>query len=156
MEVNTLAHDEFSLRLAKEQDCENIFHWRNSPEVRISSLNSHELNYSEHKVWFDNTIQRENVQLLIAEQSKNPLGVIRFDMNANIAEISIYLVPSLIGKGYGKTLLTMAEEWLQQNRPEITIIQATILAENQRSIKTFLNAGFKEHIQVFRKELPND
>ena len=60
------------------------------------------------------------------------------------AEVSIYLVPSLIGAGYGPNLLQIGQEWLKNHHPEIRLVTAQILSQNKRSQQAFKKAGFHE------------
>jgi UDP-2,4-diacetamido-2,4,6-trideoxy-beta-L-altropyranose hydrolase len=148
---------QITLRFVTMADCEDIYSWRNSEAVREASIQSNEISYEEHSAWFARTLQRNDIFFLIAEiEDKASLGTLRFDVKDNIAEISIYLTPQYIGKGYGLALLQEGEHWLKSNHPKITTIEAKILAKNKRSLKTFLNAGFNEYLSVFRKELTNE
>lgn len=145
------------LRQAEMADCENIFKWRNSNVVRENSIQSLEISFDEHENWFLRTLARQDVFFLIAELNKNDaLGTLRFDVRDSTAEISIYLTPSYIGKGYGLPLLESGIEWLKQNHPKIKCIEAKILPHNERSKKVFHHAGFNEYITVFRKELTHE
>lgn len=145
------------LRPVTMVDCQNVFDWRNNKEVRNGAINHAKISYAEHQAWFEKTLKRNDVYFLIAEFSANdPLGTLRFDIRESIAEISIYLTPDYIGKGWGKTLLIKGEAWLKAFHPEILIIEAKILATNKRSQKLFVNSGFGEYLSVFRKEISHE
>lgn len=146
-----------NLRPVTMNDCQNIFEWRNYKEVREASINDAEITYVEHQAWLKKTLNRSDVHFLIAELATNdPLGTLRFDFKAHIAEISIYLTADYIGKGCGITLLAKGEEWLKAYHPEIATIEAKILTTNQRSQRLFFNAGFGEYLSVLRKEISNE
>ena len=70
------------------------------------------------------------------------MGVVRFDLRGNEAEISIYLVPGPHPPGEGRSLLHCAEKWLAANQPAIARIRARVLAGNERSARLFLGAGY--------------
>ena len=82
--------------------------------------------------------------LLIIENYKEPIGVVRYEMNElNSAEISIYLVPNKIGTGFGKFVLLKADEWLKSNYPSIKQINANVLSNNTKSMHIFESANYK-------------
>jgi RimJ/RimL family protein N-acetyltransferase len=147
--------NDIKLRIADLNDCENVYHWRNAVEIRQWCLQSQQIPFDEHKLWFKQIISNKNSILLIAElETTEALGTVRFDFrNKNSAEISIYLVPSFIGKGLGASLLTQAESWLIKNKPEINQIKAEILMENERSKHLFLKEGYMPYSLKLQKEI---
>jgi RimJ/RimL family protein N-acetyltransferase len=81
-------------------------------------------------------------QLLIGEDSGEPVGVVRFDQDGNRAEVSIYLTPSRLGSGLGANLLLAAEQWLAFTHPDIHVIDAEVLDANAASAELFLSTGY--------------
>jgi RimJ/RimL family protein N-acetyltransferase len=79
---------------------------------------------------------------MIAEHANEPIGVLRYDFCGEQATVSIYLVGSNTGKGFGPSILTAGNRWLQENHPEIEHLLAEIREENQASHLAFLNAGY--------------
>ncbi|MGE3319776.1 MAG: N-acetyltransferase family protein [Candidatus Berkiella sp.] len=145
------------LRKAKLSDCDNVLSWRNHSAVREGSIHSSIITKEEHTAWFERMLRSEDTHFLIAEvNDSDPLGTLRFDINKEKAEISIYLTPNYIGKGYGLALLEEGEQWLRRHHPPAKIIEARILASNQRSQKTFKNAGYEEYLALYRKELTHE
>ncbi len=81
------------------------------------------------------------------------MGVVRFDIQGEEAEISIYLTPGEHPPGEGGGLLQSAERWLAVNRPQVGTIRAEVLAGNVRSERLFLGAGYQIDSTHFSKRL---
>ena len=43
-----------SLRKATEADSKLYFHWANDPETRANSINTSEIEWKDHLIWFNN------------------------------------------------------------------------------------------------------
>ena len=141
------------LRLATISDAETVFEWRNDLETRKYSLDPRPLVYEEHRKWFKQSLKSHNRHLLIAEQDKLPIGVIRYDTNELEAEISIFLNPKLRSKGLGTQMLIMGADWIKEKLPQIKALRAKVLTENIASTKAFEKAGFISKIQLYEKLL---
>jgi L-amino acid N-acyltransferase YncA len=74
--------------------------------------------------------------------NENQIGVVRFDMKEDVAEISIYLVPEKDYFGMGKGLLLASEKWLKINYPYMKRINATIFPKNEASKRLFFGSGY--------------
>jgi len=129
---------------AKKEDIEKIFKWRNEPVVRKYSRDSNEINFVEHKKWFDNILLSDNKKLLKGIISNNEIGVLRFDFIGDEAEISIYLRKEMIGKGYAAAFIKAGENWLHINYPSIKFVVAEILPENKASMNLFKKCEYKQ------------
>jgi len=138
------------LRSATIEDAKTIFIWRNFPETRKFSLNSQEIDWEMHMNWFSQTLQMKDRILLIAMEGTESIGVIRYDIKEHSAEVSIYLVPGLYGKGWGVKLLEAGRKWLSNCFPAIKSVTANILCENIASLKAFKKAGFKEYYVTYQ------
>ena len=131
------------IRKALEQDSEQIFAWRNHPTIRAVSRNSNLITWQEHQQWFSLVINDLNRPLLIGELNDFPIGVVRFDIKRNQAEVSIYVIPEEQNSGHGAELLQSAENWLSQHCLEVNSILAQALGENSRSHRLFISANYK-------------
>ncbi len=67
------------------------------------------------------------------------MEIVRFDVRAGEAEVSLYLVPDHQGEGFGSELLFAAEQWLAEFRSEVLVIKAEVLGSNQPSHVFFLH-----------------
>ncbi|MEI8102176.1 MAG: UDP-2,4-diacetamido-2,4,6-trideoxy-beta-L-altropyranose hydrolase [Chlorobium sp.] len=130
------------MRPATLDDSEKLFNWRNHPSIRAVSRNSEEIRFPDHQKWYSAVLLSSDRVLLIGEFHDKPVGVVRFDINGNEAEISIYVVPVISMPGIGQELLQSAEDWIVEFRPEIRKINADALGDNARSHHLFSGADY--------------
>ena len=144
-----------TLKQAREKDCELIFRWRNHPKVRKYFFDPSEISYSEHKKWFEESLQRDDMIILLAYDDRQEVGVIRFDIVTNepqAAEIDIYVAPERQGQGIGKMILAEGENWIKQNT-QIKDLIAKVKEDNQASLKMFKWCDFKPKYTLFKKAI---
>jgi len=144
---------QISLRSAAISDSENIWAWRNTPEIRAMSLNQANIPFDAHQIWFERSLKDPARILLIGTNGGVDIGVVRFDLENNNAEISIYLIPGLEGNGMGGYLLKAAEVWLKINRPHIGFVKAIVLGDNLRSQVLFKNSGYSVDLTTYVKKV---
>lgn len=137
------------LRRAEEGDAARVFSWRNDVSVRRVSLDSGEIAWADHSDWFHRSIKRADRSLLIAEDGKTPVGVLRFDVMGEVAEISVFLDPELIGRGYGTAMLREGTAWARLNLTGVKTLRAKIKPDNLASSHAFEKAGYTEVWQVY-------
>lgn len=142
-----------SVREAVNGDSEEIFEWRNSATIRDVSLNSAPIEWTTHSAWFDSVIADPDRLLLVGEMDGQSIGVVRFDITGDEANISIYLVPGQSSRGYGTELLLVAEKWLANARSDVQILRAEVLDANGKSHKLFDGAGYSADTTEFCKRL---
>lgn len=142
-----------SLRRAAAADAAALHSWRNAEAVRQVSSNPAPVTLAQHERWLAAVLTDANRHLLIGEDVQGPVGVVRFDVTGNRANISIYLVPQRIGSGMGLQLLMAAQEWLALQVPAAVEITARVLAENRRSAAMFESAGYRLAEHEYRKPL---
>jgi UDP-2,4-diacetamido-2,4,6-trideoxy-beta-L-altropyranose hydrolase len=140
--VNVLKADALRLRLAETEDARAIFQWRNHPLVRINSSNEQKISWEEHQKWFEKRLTKNDGPILIGEVNGKPLGVVRFDISNHEATVSIYLVPESGFKGWGGCFLDQAESWLRQYHPEVAMLHAQVLPNNEPSQKLFSKLNY--------------
>ncbi len=143
------------LRPAESEDCRRVFEWRNHPKTRESCFDPSPLQWESHEKWFLNALSVPEVILLIGENSNGPAGVLRYDLKADKATVSIYLVPGLKNKGIGTSMLKLGSSWIKDKHPEIEQIIAEIKTGNAPSIKSFTKAGFSKDHLAFTFNLGN-
>jgi UDP-2,4-diacetamido-2,4,6-trideoxy-beta-L-altropyranose hydrolase len=131
------------LRRATLNDCEQIFKWRNNKETVRFIFDPKPIQWEKHKIWFQETLDSGSRLLLIGEINGNPIGVLRYDILNNTAEVSLYLVPGHSGMGLGTLLLIQGNNWVKEKTSDINKITAKILSQNQASFKAFTKAGYK-------------
>jgi UDP-2,4-diacetamido-2,4,6-trideoxy-beta-L-altropyranose hydrolase len=142
-----------TIREANAGDSEQIFEWRNSETVREMSLNSAPIDWPTHCAWFESVMSDPDRPLLIGESAGQPVGVVRFDITGDEADLSIYLVPGQANRGFGSDLLLVAEQWLINARPDLRLLSAEVLATNDKSQRLFAGAGYCAGTTEYSKKL---
>jgi UDP-2,4-diacetamido-2,4,6-trideoxy-beta-L-altropyranose hydrolase len=131
------------MRPATNGDSARIFEWRNHPSIRNFSLNSKEISKTTHEQWLASILADRDRILLIGTRNQIEVGVVRFDIQHNEAEVSIYLCPSPPEPGLGSDLLQSAEQYLRNFRPTTTRIHAQVLDTNEPSKRLFLGMNYE-------------
>lgn len=130
------------LRKAEEGDCHDVWLWRNHQCVRKWCVNSQEIPYEEHCVWFKKSISDVNTAFYIAHNERSEkIGQVRFEINGDTARISVNLNPVFIGQKLGNRLVRLATDLFMHDYPG-KAITAEILDNNIGSIRSFQKAGY--------------
>jgi UDP-2,4-diacetamido-2,4,6-trideoxy-beta-L-altropyranose hydrolase len=151
--IGNLGCSDIEIRAARHDDSEKLFEWRNHPTVRAVSRNADMINWESHQRWFASVLSTPDRLLLIGQREGSPMGVVRFDIRGDEAEVSIYLVPDIQRSGQGRDLLQSAERWFAANRPSVCKIRAHVLGGNERSQRLFLGAGYQVESTCYLKRL---
>ena len=98
---------QYVLRHARLSDIEFLFALANDPEVRNSSINTATISFQEHQEWFREKLSSPRSTILIFENTTEPVGQIRFDLNETerVWEIDYAISPKHRGKGLGKLIV---------------------------------------------------
>lgn len=131
------------IRLVKERDCDDVWKWRNHPEVRKWCVDTKEIRLEDHKKWFYEKINDKKTEFYIAEEGNNKIGQVRFDILKNVAEININLNPEYFGMKLGHRVLLETTNIFFKRHIKIKKVLAKIIPENLASIKAFSKAGYK-------------
>lgn len=134
----------FTVRRARAEDGIMLHAWRNDARTRRYFRDPSPLALSEHLQWFEAKLVDPASLLLIASKEGAPAGCIRFDLDGERAEVSIYLDPSLHGngQGMGSAALRAAMAWIFEMHSEVLRIDAEVHADNVASAKMFLNCDY--------------
>jgi len=151
--ANILLKHNIKFRSVELDDEQKIFEWRNDINVREYSRNTEKINIDQHKKWFRQVLADPDKLFIIGSVKKEEIGVLRFDISGEEAEISIYLAPEKHGRGYGAALVESGEEWLLNKRPEVKTILADVLADNKASNKLFEKCGYRVSAMRFQKSI---
>lgn len=142
-----------TVRRATEADCRRVYEWRNHPRIREASLQADAIAWDEHQSWFRKTLARADRVLLIGYRGERAIGVFRFDvLESASAQVSIYLDPDQINRGYGSSLLRAAESWLEKNLPQVRRLVAKVRPDNAASHRLFERGGYTGEYCLYRKE----
>ena len=138
------------VRFAVKEDCNDIFKWRNDKYSVKMFRTSKSVTLQEHKRWFNKILlNKTNKYLFICLNKKNEkIGVVRFDIKNNDAEISINIAPEMRGKGLGTKCLIETIIYSQKHLSNVAFLIAKIKNINKASQKIFLSAGFDLNDEV--------
>lgn len=151
--IGNLGCSGIEIRVARQDDSEKLFEWRNHPTIRAASRKPDVINREDHQKWFASVLASSDRLLLIGQREGLPVGVVRFDIQGEEAEVSIYLVPDIKQPGQGRELLQSAEYWFAANRPKVNKISAYVIGGNERSQRLFLGAGYQVESTSYSKRL---
>lgn len=151
--IRCLSSGDIAVREANDDDAPKIFEWRNHPEIRNVSRDAEAISWETHKRWFAAVMSDPDRILLIGQRGDAPVGIVRYDIRGDAAEVSIYLVPGTKASGSGGGLLASAERWLKEHRPDVCSIHAEVLADNEPSHRMFSNGGYERASALYTKRL---
>jgi len=130
------------MRKANKLDIIDLWKWRNDKVTRRNSLNTKIIPFKEHQRWFKRSLKNSKCKIYIFETDSDKVGMVRFDfVTQKLAEISININPVFRGKGFGKTILKKAVNFIKRNYKNC-IQKASIKFSNRASEKIFSNAKF--------------
>ncbi|NWB29371.1 UDP-2,4-diacetamido-2,4,6-trideoxy-beta-L-altropyranose hydrolase [Pseudomonas gingeri] len=146
-----LAGSSLKLRPVRLEDTRLLFDGRNREAVRRASLNSRPIDWEGHQVWLTASLCDPGRLLLIAEAADGPVGVVRYDLGASRAEVSLYLFDGRAGLGWGRALLARGDEFMCAHWPQVTVIEAQVLPDNPASIELFRHGGYIQSVSRFER-----
>lgn len=137
------------VRLAVADDAELVWPWRNNETTRRYFFDSSSVSLETHLAWWNRSLSDPKRVLLIGMLEGKEVGVIRYDLvDSRKAEVSIYLDPTMTGRGIGGKLLHAGQNWMIQNHPQIDAVVAEVMPKNIASLRVFFAAGFHEQHRV--------
>jgi len=151
--IGNLGCSGIEIRVARQSDSDKLLEWRNHPTIRAASREPDVISWEDHQKWVASVLASSDRLLLIGQREGLPVGVVRFDIQGDKAEVSIYLVPDIKQPGQGRELLQSAEYWFAANRPKVNKISAYVLGDNERSQRLFLGAGYQVESTSYSKRL---
>lgn len=140
------------VRDATSGDARMIYEWRTSPEVMGVSRNTASFPFKDHLAWLGRVLQDPKRLLLVGVHDGREVGVVRFDINGDRAEVSIFLAPGTMGAGLGRALLVAGEHRLRDKHPQVTRVDAWVNADNPRSFQLFQHLGYSHGICRLEKD----
>lgn len=151
--ARVLLQPEVVVRPATQADARDLFEWRNAPEVRRFSRDGAPIEWESHRRWMDAVLADPQRALLVGSAGETAVGVVRYDLAGDEAEVSIHLAPGQAGRGQGRALLDAAGRWLVARHPEVKIVAAEVLAGNDASHRLFTGCGFEAFSARYRKRI---
>ena len=139
------------LRPVTEADAGMLLALRNDEAVRSASRSRDPVTEDEHAEWMRGALSDSDRELLIVELDGEPHGQVRFDRLAEGRyEISVSLGPAARGRGLGSCVIGEGLRWLRQ-RGVAGVVLAEVRADNERSRRAFVSAGFIERAEAARE-----
>jgi UDP-2,4-diacetamido-2,4,6-trideoxy-beta-L-altropyranose hydrolase len=151
--VDKMGCNAMQLRRAAHSDAEDLFRWRNHPRIRAVSRSGDAIEWVTHQTWLASVLSSADRVLLIGLRGETPIGVVRFDIRQETAEVSIYIVPGTEEPGLGGALLQEAEHWLAEHLSGVRELQAQVLKNNQTSHRLFIRSDFELASTSYSKRL---
>ena len=133
----------FQVQLANTSHERLVFDWANDADVRQNAFTTNEIIWENHREWYKNLLADENRSLYIFYRNNQPVGMIRYDMEATIARISYSIASEYRHRGYGKAMVEQAEGILRKERPQIHLFRAEVKTKNIASRKVFEALGYQ-------------
>jgi len=124
------------------EDAMLLWAWANDPETRRNAFTKAPIPYETHVAWLQGRLASDATRLLIFTDAEGPVGQVRFDVEADVAEISIVVAPERRGCGHGRAMLTEAVDALRAERGPHMRPRAAVLSDNARSLALFRACGF--------------
>lgn len=128
-----------TIRSAKPDDGEMLWHWRNDPAVRQASLSTEDIPLERHLDWYAQSLCNPNREILFAEVHGRPVGMVRFDRDGDTATVSILLASTHRGQGLSAPVLCAA---MQASRLACGTFRAVVRPGNAASLALFRSLGF--------------
>lgn len=141
------------LRKADKNDMDLLFQWANDRTVRNNSFSTKQIQYEEHKQWYQNLLNRTDYIQYIYMQELESIGQVRLTINGSVAEISYSICEEKRCMGYGKTILRLLYKQVKEDFPQIKKLIAKVKPENIASRKVFTEVGYRECDNVFEIEV---
>jgi UDP-4-amino-4,6-dideoxy-N-acetyl-beta-L-altrosamine N-acetyltransferase len=135
------------LRALRESDNEILHKWVNDPEIVKFTYFFHPVSEMEQKEWFASLSKKQNQVIFCIEikQGEKLIGTCGFyDINhvCRKAELVIKICDKTMrGKGYGREVLEILMDFGFSDL-NLRRIWLRVLADNERAIKLYQNAGF--------------
>ncbi|MDH3813900.1 MAG: GNAT family N-acetyltransferase [Acidobacteriota bacterium] len=134
----------FRLREAGPGDRHRLWVLANDPVVRSFSFSQEQIEWETHVKWFARVIEKQDSQVFVAEDAEgNFVGQVRFDLDRGDAVVTIQIVPSSRGRGFGVTLIRAGTLRYLEEIPAVNVVHAFIKKTNQVSIAAFSKAGYQ-------------
>ncbi len=132
------------LRKMEEKDISNIYKYIHLDYVKKYFPDKEEEQWEAHKRWYSFVVNSPTYLFYTIESlGREFLGTVKFELVSKTkAEMSIYLVKKIRGRGYSEIAIHHSIEELIFERPQVKKVCAYILEENISSKKSFLKNGF--------------
>jgi UDP-2,4-diacetamido-2,4,6-trideoxy-beta-L-altropyranose hydrolase len=130
------------LRRVGTADCRQIWEWSNDAKTRAVSFSQDAISWDDHVKWFSARISSPDCYFYsAADRNENPVGQIRFDVNADEATLSVSLAKEFRGHGYGSALIVKGAQRCFRDSC-VNLIRAYVKPTNEKGIRAFERTDF--------------
>jgi RimJ/RimL family protein N-acetyltransferase len=123
-------------------DADLLLAWRNDPATRASSFRSEEIPRATHLKWLERKLADNACAVLIVEEAGEPVGQVRLDADAHMAEIHVAVAPVARSRSIGRQALRAAVAQAPALLG-VSRIKANVKPDNEASLRAFEAAGFR-------------
>ena len=130
------------LRAAGAADGALLFEWVNSPDsLANKERTKRPIPRAEHERWFAKRLNDPATRIWIVEADDQPIGQVRLQCKAGVAEVDIYIATEWRGQGHARAALRDAIAHFRQNESDRPVV-ARVLTDNSASLALFESLGF--------------
>ncbi len=122
-------------------DVHIVLSWRNEPTTINNMRTKRSLSFEEHEAWFKNSITDAKCIFLIIEVGCEPVGQLRYELENDMAKVSINITRNWHGKGVASRAFYLGSAHVKRVNFAENIF-ARVLKTNVGSIKAMEKAGF--------------
>lgn len=131
------------LRPAGPEDAALLWEWANDPVVRQAAFSTAPIPWDDHVLWLARHLADPDSYVYVASSSDDkPVGVVRFQRDGPIAEISVVVAQNRRGEGWGPAIIHAGVRSLFEESDNITAVTARVKPENRASLTSFDDAAF--------------
>ena len=140
-------NDKMYLREVDLSDMTLLYRWVNDSVVRHSAFQDKEIEYEEHKAWFQKVLNDKTVKIYILMVGILAVGQVRVDFDGKIGLIDYSVSKEFRGKGYGKEILLLLEKQIRKSYGKCKKLIGCVKKNNIASQHVFSAIGYKVSIE---------
>ncbi len=130
------------LREAGAADGALLFEWVNRPDSLANKERTEgPIPRADHECWFAKRLSDPATRMWIVEADSQPVGQVRLQYDAGVAEVDIYIAAERRGQGHARAALRDAIRDFRRSEPDTPVV-ARVLADNAASRALFESLGF--------------
>lgn len=137
------------IRRARQEDCRDLWLWRNDPESRNNSRSTDPVPWAQHRRWLAASLDNDRRIIYIALANRDKLGSVRFDLVAAVEHrwrVSIAVAPWARNKGIEQQMLMLACDTMESLNGALAL-EAEIRLHNTASEIIFRRCGFAREVE---------
>lgn len=127
---------------ATAEDAQFLLDLRNDQDAREMSLHTGKVKPSEHRSWLSDTLSRDDRVLYIVVVEDRKVGMVRTDLDNEVAHLSVNILQRERGKGLARLAL---EAMIAAHSKDVRLFEAVVNCANAASLKLFTKIGFAKH-----------